>query len=135
MTDKTLKQRILTRIARSKKEVFLRKDFEDLGGYDQIGRILRILIKQNKLIKIGQGLYAKAQPSPLSGKPIPRRGIKELANEALQRLNVEIVPSSYERAYNDGKTNQVPTGRVIAVKGKIKRQIGYNGKYVTFEYV
>ena len=135
MTDKTLKQRILTRIARSKKEVFLRKDFEDLGGYDQVGRILRILIKQNKLIKIGQGLYAKAQPSPLSGKPIPRRGIKELANEALQRLNVEIVPSSYERAYNDGKTNQVPTGRVIAVKGKIKRQIGYNGKYVTFEYV
>ena len=135
MTDKTVKQKIITRITRSKKEVFLRKDFQDLGGYNQVGKILQILIGQNKLIKIGWGLYAKAQISPLTGKPIPRCGINKLVSEALKRLNVETTSSSYERSYNDEKTHQIPTGRVVAVKSRITRKIGYNGKYVIFEYV
>lgn len=132
---KTLSQRIATRIQRSKKEVFLRKDFLDLGGYDQVGRTLKRLTEEKQLIRIGQGLYAKAQISPLSGQAIPRIGIKELTTEALQRLDMETVPSSYEKAYNEGKTTQVPTGRVIGIKGRISRKIGYNGKFVQFEYV
>lgn len=133
MRRKTLEQRIALRIVRSKGEVFLRKDFTDLGDYDQVGRILRRLTEQNKLLKIGYGLYAKAQPSPLSGKPAPRRGIQDLATEALNRLKIPTAPSSYERAYASGQTTQVPTGRVIAVKGRITRKIGYSGKSVTFE--
>ena len=39
----TLESRISYRIKRSKSRVFLRKDFSDIGGYDQVGRILRIL--------------------------------------------------------------------------------------------
>ncbi|AMA10663.1 DUF6088 family protein [Picosynechococcus sp. PCC 73109] len=132
---KPLGKRITTRIRRSKKEVFLRKDFSDLGGYDQVGRTLKRLTEEKQLIRIGQGLYAKARVSPLSGKAIPRIGIKELTTEALQRLNVETVPSSYERAYNEGETTQVPTGRVIGVKCRISRKIGYNGKFVKFEHV
>ena len=130
-----VKQRIVEQIDSTPQEVFLRQDFDCLGRYDQVGRTLQSLTKENKLIRIGQGLYAKAQASPLSGKPIPRRGIKELATEALQRLDVETVPSSYERDYNEGKTTQVPTGRVIGVKRKIQRRIGYNGKYVIFECI
>lgn len=130
-----VKQRIAERIANSPQDVFMRQDFEGLGSYEQVGRSLSSLTQQNRLIRIGQGLYAKAQVSPLSGKPIPRRGIKELATEILQRLEVETVPSSYERDYNEGKTTQVPTGRVIGVKGRVNRRIGYNGKYVKFEHV
>jgi len=37
-------------------------------------------------------------------------------------------------AYNEGRTTQVPTGRVVGVKGRVKRKIGYAGKYITFEY-
>jgi hypothetical protein len=48
---------------------------------------------------------------------------------------VEVVPSSYDRAYNEGKTSQIPTGRVIGVKGRVVRKIGYDGKYVTFEHI
>ena len=40
---KTLEDRVSYRIARSKQNVFVREDFEDLGGYDQIGRALRLL--------------------------------------------------------------------------------------------
>jgi hypothetical protein len=130
-----VEQRIAQQIANSPQEVFMRQDFAALGNYGQVGRSLHSLIEKKELIRIGQGLYAKAQLSPLSGQPIPRRGIKELATEALQRLKVETAPSSYERDYNEGKTTQVPTGRVIGVKGNVQRRIGYNGKYIKFEHV
>jgi hypothetical protein len=129
----TLEDRISYRLARSKATVFLREDFEDLADYDQVGRALRSLIAKGDLIKIGYGLYARAIVSPLSGRFIPRKSLPDLAAEALDRLNVEVRPSSYERAYNADQTTQVPTGRVIAVKGRIARKIGYDGKYISFE--
>ena len=132
---RTLEQKIAMRISRSKREVFLRKDFEDLGGYDQVGWCLKNLIKKKQLIKIGYGLYAKATISILNGSVIPRRGIGRITREALSRLGVETAPSSGQRLYNSGKTTQVPTGRVVGVKQHISRKIGYNGIYVTFERV
>ena len=59
----------------------------------------------------------------------------ELAKELLRKLGVQVVPSSAERDYNSGKSTQVPTGRVIGVKGRVVRRIGYNGRYVSFEKV
>jgi hypothetical protein len=55
---KTLEERIAQRIARSKGEVFIRKDFADLADYDQVGRCLRHLALKGHLVKIGYGLYA-----------------------------------------------------------------------------
>jgi hypothetical protein len=132
---KTLEDRIAYRIARSQGEVFMRKDFSDIADYDQVGRSLRQLVKKGKIVKIGYGLYAKAGVSPLSNRIVPRRGLRDLATEALNKLKVEVAPSSYDRAYNEGKTSQIPTGRVIGVKGRVVRKIGYDGKYVTFEHI
>lgn len=129
----TLSYKISARIARKKNAVFVREDFEDLGGYDQIGRILRGLARAGKLIKIGYGLYAKAKVSPLTGKIVPIRPLPALAKEALERLGVKTFPSRLEQDYNTGKTTQVPTGRMIAVKGRVRRKIGYNGAYVSYE--
>ena len=39
-----LKTRVLKRIERKRGDVFLRSDFSDLGGYDQVGRALRQLV-------------------------------------------------------------------------------------------
>ena len=133
--SKTLEERIARRITCSKREVFIRNDFEDLGDYDQVGRSLRQLVKKGKIMKIGYGLYAKATISPLSNRTVPRRGLRDLATEALKKLKVEVVPSNYDRAYNEGRTTQIPTGRVVGVRGRIARKIGYDGKYITFEYV
>jgi hypothetical protein len=130
---KTLEDRITYRIARGQGNVFLRKDFTDLADYDQIGRSLRHMVAKNKLVKIGYGLYARATTSPLSGKAVPAKNIRSLATEALERLKVEVQPSSYERAYNEGRSTQVPTGRVVGVKGRVTRKIGYDGKFVSFE--
>jgi hypothetical protein len=57
----------------------------------------------------------------------------ELAAEALGRLGIETVPSRMEQAYNAGKTVQVPTGRVIGVRGRVRRKISYNGCALIFE--
>lgn len=129
----TLNYKISARIARKNSAVFVREDFEDLGGYDQIGRILRQLAASGKLIRIGYGLYAKAKRSTLTGDIVPVAPLPTLAKEALERLGVEIAPSRLEQDYNAGKTTQVPTGRMIAVKGRISRKIGYNGSYVSYE--
>ena len=131
--NKPLEQRLAERIARKKGNVFLRDDFKDLGAYDQVGRGLRCLAAKGQLVRIGYGLYARTKASPLSGKTVPGKPLPALAAEALERLKVETAPSSFARAYNEGATTQVPTGRVIAVKGRVSRRIGYGGKYVTLE--
>ena len=131
--SKPLERRIAERIARKKGNVFVRRDFQDLGGYDQVGRALRRLTFQGHLVRIGYGLYARTVRSLLSGKRVPAQPLPSLTLEALARLEVETRPSRFAQASNTGKTTQVPTGRVIAVKGRIARKIGYDGKYVSFE--
>jgi hypothetical protein len=128
----SLQDRLEKRIARKRGDVFLRADFDDLGGYDQVGRALRGLVRKGRLMKIGQGLYTRATTSPLSDTPVPPKGLGTLT-EALQRLGVEPQPSRLQEAYNAGKTTQVPTGRVVAVRGRVRRQIGYDGVYLKFE--
>jgi hypothetical protein len=41
MKPKDLETRVLKRLARKRGDVFLRDDFSDLGGYGQVGRVLR----------------------------------------------------------------------------------------------
>lgn len=134
-SPRPLERRIADRIARRKGDVFLRGDFADLGGYDQVGRALRRLAAKGRLARIGYGLYARTVPSPLSGRNVPAKPLPMLSREALARLNVETLPSRFAQANSAGTSTQVPTGRVIAVKGRIARRIGYDGKYVSFERI
>ena len=133
MRSRSLEKRVATRILRKKATIFLRRDFEDLGGYDQVGRSLRRLTARGQLVRIGYGVYARAVVSPISGKTIPAKPLPALAAEALARLGVEMEPSHFAKAYNAGATTQVPTGRVMTVRGRFSRKIGYNGKYAVFE--
>jgi hypothetical protein len=133
MKPKNLESRVLKRLARKRGHVFLRDDFSDLGGYDQVGRALRRLVRTGQLVKIGHGLYTRASPSPFDGKPAPIKGLRTLAAEGLGRLGIETAPTRLEQAYNAGRTTQVPAGRVIAVKKRVRRRIGYNGTFLSFE--
>jgi hypothetical protein len=128
----TLETRLLNRIERKRGDVFLRADFEDIGGYDQVGRALRTLTRKQQLVKVGQGLYARARTSSVNGEAVPVKGLSTL-NEALQRVGVETVPTRLERAYNAGETTQVPTGRVVGVTRRVRRKIGYSDFTLSFE--
>jgi hypothetical protein len=124
MRLETVETKVLKRIDRKRDDVFLRADFEDLGGYDQIGRALRKIVREGRLVRVGQGLYARASRSITRGEPIPVRGLATL-REALGRVGVETVPTRLERSHNAGKTTQVSTGRVVGVRRRVRRKLGY----------
>ncbi len=130
----TLETRLLKRIARKRSDVFLRADFADLGGYNQLGRALRELVRQGRLLKIGYGLYSRAIKSPFENRLMPPRGLSTL-KEALRRIGIETLPSRSLQDYNAGRTTQVPTGRVVGVRRRVRRKIGYNGIGLSFERV
>ena len=65
MRAESLETRVMKRIARKRGDVFLRADFRDLGGYDQVGRVLRGLVRKGRLLKVSHGLYTRAVKSPL----------------------------------------------------------------------
>lgn len=133
MRSQTLAMKVEKRIARKRGDVFLREDFGGLGGYDQVGRVLRDLVRKARLVKIGQGLYARASTSPFDGRTIPIKSLQRLSAEALGRLGVETTLTRFERDYNAGRTTQVPVGRAIGVTKRVRRKIGFNGVTMRYE--
>lgn len=66
-----IENRIRRAVALRKDDVFIRADFARFGSAAQVSRSLRELIASGQLVRLGLGIYAKAKPSVLSGKPIP----------------------------------------------------------------
>jgi len=67
----SIKIRIQERLNRSRRYVFMRADFGDIAGYDQVGRVLRELVKDGELIKVGYGVYTKSRKNPITGRLMP----------------------------------------------------------------
>lgn len=129
----TLEKKIQYRIKRRRDSVFLIADFTDLSDKFQVMRALKKLVDKQLVVKVGQGLYARARISTITSKPVPDEDIEIIAIEALKKLNVKVYPSKYDRMYNEGISTQVPTGRVVAIKGRVSRKIGFDGKYIKYE--
>lgn len=108
MSGLSVKAKMARSIALRKGEVVLRADFESMGSPSQISRALKELTDTGKIVRLGYGVYAKARPSALSGKPVPRVSLAELAEEALKKLGVSVQLGSAQAAYAEGKTTQIP---------------------------
>lgn len=124
MKRETLKDRIARRILRSKRIVFLRSDFKKLGGYDQVGRALRLLVAEGKLIKLGYGLYGKARPNYFTGEPMldSDYGFAQVAEEALKRLDVAWDRSGALKDYEGGSL-QIPMRAEVVIFDRFSRKI------------
>lgn len=123
---KTLRERIETRIARKRGEdVFLPREFRDLGGEDQVLRVLRNLVREKRLVRLGYGVYGRAIVSRLSGDPIlySRNGFLGAARQALTKLGVKWEPSEAERDYNARRSTQIPVNPVVRIKGRFSRRL------------
>ena len=123
---KTLRERIETRIARKRTDdVFLPREFRDLGGEDQVLRVLRTLVRENRLVRLGYGVYGRAIVSRLSGDTIlySQNGFLGAARQALTKLGVPWEPTEAERAYNEGRSTQIPVNPVVRVKGRFSRRL------------
>jgi hypothetical protein len=133
---KTLRDRIEERIARKTgDDVFLTREFTDLGGEDQVLRALRTIMKDGHLVRLGYGVYGRAFKSRLSGKPVLQssNGFISAARQALDKLGVEWEPTESERAYNEGRSTQIPVNPVVRVKGRFSRQLRYRNSELVLE--
>jgi hypothetical protein len=119
----TTKARIQSRLKRSKRYVFTRDDFKDIAGYDQIGRALRALVKEGVLLKVGYGVYTKARRNSITGKLMPASpgGSAAVIVETLDRLKVRYRVTDATRAYNSGKSTQIPVSAGIKTPSRFKR--------------
>lgn len=123
MRKDSLKTLVREKVRKAKKKnVFLRKDFEKLGGYKQVGRALNQLTEEGILIKIGYGLYAKARKNSLTGKPMlaADNGFAQVSEEALKRLkvNYKIAP------LGSGNDTQVRAKSAVIIYDRFSRKIG-----------
>ena len=50
MSSNSIADRVARRVARSKRNVFLRRDFETFGSYDAVGRALRRVTEEGRLV-------------------------------------------------------------------------------------
>ncbi|NHN35915.1 type IV toxin-antitoxin system AbiEi family antitoxin domain-containing protein [Pseudomaricurvus alcaniphilus] len=135
MKNSPLKQKLALRLKRSRKEVFLRSDFADLGGYDQVGRALKQLVDAGQLVRIGKGLYTRARPSAVTGKPtiaVPG-GFKAASRAALNRLGYQWKPDVAEQRYNQGETTQVSASAGVIVQGRLNRKIGFGNQSLKYQ--
>ena len=123
----------LVRLKSIRGNAVLRKDFDGLGSYRQISRTINKLIKEKKLVKISVGIYAKAYLSKYSPTPLIKKGTDTTLRAVLKRLGVAYEPGSAEKAYNEGKTTQVPVRNIVRLKSRCRRRIGYKNSKLIFE--
>lgn len=129
-----LEDRLRIAIGRRRDEVFLRTEFARLGSEAQLSRALRALVADGVLVKIGKGVYAKAEPSVLSGNPIPVQPLEILAERALHKLGVPTFPTMLEEEYNSGQSTQVPSALVINTgRRRIARKLSFGKRVVSYE--
>ena len=131
----TLRDRIGDRIARGRSDVFLTREFRDLGGEDQVLRALRGLVREGRLVRLGYGVYGRAEKSRLSGQPMlaARGGFIDAARQALDKLGVDWEPTEFQRAYNEGRSTQVPVNPAVRVKGRFARRLKYQDTELRLE--
>jgi hypothetical protein len=123
---KTLRARIEDRVARKARDtVFLTREFADLSGETQVLRALRGLVHDGRLIRLGYGVYARAIVSRLSGEPLlfNPTGLRGAAREALTKLGVKWEQTESEKAYNEGRSTQIPVNPVLRVRGRFSRRL------------
>jgi hypothetical protein len=123
---KTLREKIEARIAsKPGEDVFLPREFRDLGGGDQVLRVVRTLVHEKRLVRLGYGVYGRAVVSSLSGDPVlfAQNGFQGAVRQALTKLGVAWEPTEAERAYNEGRSTQVPVNPVVRVKGRFSRRL------------
>ena len=134
MSGMTTQERIERWLARSGDVVFVRTDFKRFGGYDQVGRALRAVLKKGLLVRAGYGIYVKARPSGITGEPVPVLSLVEIGLQALSKLGVEADLGRSAKAYMARRTTQMPMATVLNVgKSRVSRRIGFGKQCVRYE--
>lgn len=131
--EDSIEYKLLQFVAQSTSNIILRDELSELAGKRQINRALNSLVKQEKLAKIGYGIYVRLKYSEIAEMSYLPNGFVSTAREALTRLGVKWDLSSDEKAYNEGLTQQVPINPSTKLLERFRRKISYNNMELRFE--
>jgi len=129
----SFRNKLLNYIRQLPSIVILRQDVSSLGSSRQVSRGLKALVEDGELVKLGYGIYAKAEWSELLDRPVIRTGFTEACIEALERLDVRWEPSQAIKDYNAGRSQQVPVRFEIRLKSRFRRKIAYGKRMLRLE--
>lgn len=129
----SLKFKVLKRIRQLSGNVVLRENIEDMGSSRQISRCLGTLVEMGELVKIGNGIYAKAYKSEYVERPVIQGGFGQACKEALTKLGVDWEPGSAEQAYNAGLSTQVPVRTIVKLKSRFRGHLNYGNRKLIVE--
>ncbi len=121
------------RIRECGRNVFIRKDFRDLGKDHAVGAALRKLVLCGKLVRIGRGLYAKSAIDPKEGFPMPHVALETLAVEALLLLGKKIVEPDCTPRGARASSLSAAANKPILIENVVSLRIGYRGRFVHIE--
>jgi hypothetical protein len=133
--EPTLREKVETRIAERRDDAFLTREFRDLGGERQVLRTLRELTEDGRLIRLGYGVYGRAEISSLTKQPmLSGDGFGAVSRQVLNKLGVPWEPTQAERAYNEGRSTQVPMTPRVRLRGsRFSRKLRYKTLELAFE--
>lgn len=129
-----VKKSIEELIAKSNEPAYITGEFKCFGSDSLIGKALRELTLEKKLVRVGVGIYTPARISSSTGNAIPIYSMMQIAMTAFEKLGFEVDAGSAYRMLNAGESTQVPMKPIINVgKQKIKRRIGFGRQEVVYE--
>lgn len=118
----------------SEEIIFTNSDFLHLSSKAHISKILGSLCQEGRLIRVSIGIYAKAEISPISGKPYIPMAPMEIALIVMKKLGIDAKIGSSYREYNEGRSTQVPSAAVVDVgKSRINRKIKLGKRELIYE--
>lgn len=129
----SIEYKALQRIKKIRSNVVLRQDLIDLGSYRQVSRVFKKLMDDNKLVKIGSGVYAKAYLSEMLNTPIIEGGFGQACKEALTRKGIKWELGTAAKEYNAGLTTQVPVRTTVRLKSRYRGTLSYGGRKLVME--
>ena len=119
--------------------VFLRSEFNGCGKTRSgVDKALRAMVRDGELVRVGYGAYVRAKTivSPTTGNSIvvPDAFREQWGAQLLRKLGVDPQPNSALRAYNEGRSTQVPAWFAFDVgRSRIKRQIEFGKGRLVYE--
>ncbi len=134
MAKATSKDRILASLTRSKNSVFLREEFNRFGNYRQVCRVVKELLDEGRIVRLGYGTYVKARPSTISGKPVPDGSLVNIGMEAMKKLGIEVSPGKDMQALIRGESTEVPMLPILNIgKARVSRKLSLGSRSLVYE--
>ena len=134
MAKATSKDRILASLRTSKNNVFFREEFNRFGNYRQVCRVVKELLDEGRIVRLGYGTYVKARPSTISGKPVPDGSLVNIGMEAMKRLGIEVSPGKDMQALISGESTQVPMLPIVNIgKARVCRKLSLGSRSLVYE--